>query len=313
MQVLTIFSIPKPFAGHIGVIQRNAITSWTRLNPRPDVILLGDEEGTAALAMELGVRHIAAVQRNEFGTPLLPSVFGQASAAATTRMLCYVNADIILTSSFMRAVSIASRRRCLVVGHRTNLDLNRAIDFTSPAWESELMAELRNRGQRHSRWAMDYFLFPCGLLTDIPPFAIGRLMWDNWLVANTRARGICVADATPVVTAIHQNHGYSSPLRAAHGGWNWDHPEARRNLELAGGHDKSYNLWDCSHVLTRFGMWPALGAAQLRQRLERRRASGSRRWSHRFGSLMIVGALKLHGAWRRFRSAMSEFRVPRAS
>ena len=26
--MLTIFTIPKPFIGHIGVIQRNAIMSW---------------------------------------------------------------------------------------------------------------------------------------------------------------------------------------------------------------------------------------------------------------------------------------------
>lgn len=44
--MLTIFSYPKPFKGHIDVIQRNAINSWTLLNPKPEIILACDEEGT---------------------------------------------------------------------------------------------------------------------------------------------------------------------------------------------------------------------------------------------------------------------------
>ncbi len=31
--MITIFAIPKPFKGHIDVIQRNAIQSWTKLSP----------------------------------------------------------------------------------------------------------------------------------------------------------------------------------------------------------------------------------------------------------------------------------------
>ncbi len=47
--MLTLFTIPKPFAGHIGLIQRNAIASWTLLpgvRGSSALILLG-----AALAL----------------------------------------------------------------------------------------------------------------------------------------------------------------------------------------------------------------------------------------------------------------------
>ena len=54
---ITIFATPKKFDGHIGVIQRNAITSWTHIQPKPEVILFGTEPGTAELAAELGLRH----------------------------------------------------------------------------------------------------------------------------------------------------------------------------------------------------------------------------------------------------------------
>jgi hypothetical protein len=66
--MLTIFSIPKPFRGHIAVIQRNAIRSWKTVNPECQIILFGDEEGVAEIAAELRVQHEPYVQRNEFGT-----------------------------------------------------------------------------------------------------------------------------------------------------------------------------------------------------------------------------------------------------
>jgi hypothetical protein len=43
----------------------------------------------------------------------------------------------------------------------------------------------------------------------MPPLAIGRFWWDNWLLWKARSLGAPVLDATTVVTAIHQNHDYS--------------------------------------------------------------------------------------------------------
>jgi hypothetical protein len=43
----TFFTTAKPFPGHDGIIQRNALKSWTRLHPEVEVILFGDEGGAA--------------------------------------------------------------------------------------------------------------------------------------------------------------------------------------------------------------------------------------------------------------------------
>ena len=93
--MLTIFSTPKPFKGHIGIIQRNAITSWTLLHPQPEIILFGNDEGTAEAAKDIGVLHVSQIARNEFGTPLLNDFFQQAKQQASHQTLCYVNADIV--------------------------------------------------------------------------------------------------------------------------------------------------------------------------------------------------------------------------
>src|ERR1019366_6907225 len=98
--MISFFTTPKPFLGHIGVIQRNAIESWKRVHPEAEVLLFGDEEGAAETARELGSRHISEVKRNQHGTKYLSSIFDGAQDLARHNFLCYINCDIILLSDF---------------------------------------------------------------------------------------------------------------------------------------------------------------------------------------------------------------------
>jgi len=98
--LLAIIGMPKPFLGHIGIIQRNAITSWTKLQPRPEVLLFGREEGAAECAADLGLVHIPEVARNQHGTPLLADLFARAEKRTTYDTLAYVNAAGKMMSAF---------------------------------------------------------------------------------------------------------------------------------------------------------------------------------------------------------------------
>ena len=93
--MLTIFTIPKPFAGHIGVIQRNAIMSWLALIPACEIILFGDEPGIQEIAQEFGIVHVPEIRKTQYGTPFLDDVFNQAQQIAHHNVVCYCNADII--------------------------------------------------------------------------------------------------------------------------------------------------------------------------------------------------------------------------
>src|SRR5690348_2342108 len=116
----TVFAVPKPFVGHIGLIQSNAIGSWLALTPKCEVILFGDEEGVGDAARQHRVKHVEAVSRNEFGTPLLDDVFSQAQRLAQEELVAYVNADIVLLSDFAPAVKRVQKslRTFLMVGSR---------------------------------------------------------------------------------------------------------------------------------------------------------------------------------------------------
>jgi hypothetical protein len=228
--MLTILSTPKAFTGLFAVIQRNAIESWTRLEPRPEIVLFGNDAGTAEICAELGLRHVPDVATTVQGTPLLSDMFLTGQAMATNPVVCWANADIVFTSDVMRAAAVVAERSCpsFVVGRRTDLDQLEPLEF-GETWEARLANRAQREGERKPANWIDYFMFNRGLFADLPPFAIGRPGYDLWLIWRAADLGADVVDATNAVLAVHQRHDYShvGTRRAVFGG-----VEARQNAAI---------------------------------------------------------------------------------
>jgi hypothetical protein len=249
--MFTIFACPKPFTNpHIALIQRNAITSWTLLRPQPEIILFGDEQGTAEICHELRLRHIPQVVCNEFSTPLVSDIFETAQRLATYDLMCYVNADIVFVSDFIHTIKACNswKKQCLVVGARLDVDVHEGLDFGVPDWEEKLKA-LANQKGRLMIWGADYFIFSRGLFQEIPLLAIGRTAWDNWLLWKAHHMRVPLVDATAVITAIHQNHGTRSDWKSEN-----LFVEANRNQQMTGYWVNSFTPGDATHDLTDFGL-----------------------------------------------------------
>lgn len=247
MTLLTIFSAPKPFTReHIRLIQRNALGSWLKLDG-VEVILLGDEEGIAETAKEFGVKHITGVECTAGGTPRLDSIFRLAEETAAGRWMAFINADVIALPDFVRAAESTAMlaRRYLIVGQRWDLDLTRPLDFSS-GWEERLLEEARLEGRRHGRNGSDYFIYPRSGFPQIPPFALGRAGWDNWMIYAGRRGGLRVVDASNEINIIHQTHDYGHlPGGRPH----YQHPESFDNLRMAGGEKVVFTLDDADTLL----------------------------------------------------------------
>jgi hypothetical protein len=252
--MLTIFTTPKPFRGHINVIQRNALKSWSLLHPDVEVILFGDDEGAAEAARDFGIHHEPYVHRDETGMKRLDYMFGKAQAIARHDVVCYVNCDIILTVDFRRAVERvrAKYRRFLMVGHRWDTPITRPVDYSDPCWAEKVRSLALSTNDQRNEWFIDYFAFSSGAYGgDFPPFVIGTVRWDNWLIWKALNSRIPVIDASAVVVAIHQNHDYSYHPQGKQGVWEGD--EARRNHELAGGWRYLRNLSHATFELSSDG------------------------------------------------------------
>lgn len=274
--MLTIFTVPKPFCGRVGDIQRNAIESWLALRRDVQVVLVGDEEGVEELARTTGAEHVGGLARNDRGTPRLDSAFSRAATVARWPLWCFVNSDVILLDDFLPAIERVTSTfgDCLVIGECRDLDVPAETRLSDSAVRSEVRESALDRGRLRGYAALDYFVFRRGLFDPVPPFLIGRACFDNWLVWRARELDRPVIDATRSIVAVHQSHDYShvaGGLDEAYGG-----PEARYNEQLAGGREHIYSLHDATHRLYRKGRPVRYLGSAYRAR-ERARAAKERR------------------------------------
>jgi hypothetical protein len=291
--MITFFTTPKPFRGHIGVIQRNAIESWKRIHPSAEVILFGDEDGAAEAAGDLNIRHVPDVKRNEHGTKYLSPIFDAAQDLARHDRLCYINCDIILLSDFRLAAErvTALGGKFLMAGQRWDTDITAPVDFYAADWQATVRRLAREANhQRPPQW-VDYFLFSRGLYyKNTPPFVIGRPGWDPWLVWFARDSGARVVDATQVVVAVHQNHDYLYHPEGEKGVWEGE--EAQKNIALLDRWRLFRTLENATHRLTQAGIqrnhrhWWVLAKtriSRMRTRCSFRILNWTRPLRHRIG------------------------------
>ena len=269
--MLTIFAVPKAFEGIYDTIQRNAVGSWKRLEPTCKIVLFGSDQGVADAADDLQVDHVPDVKVNGYGTPLLSDVFTRIARIATTRLVCYVNGDIILLQDFIAAIERIPFERFLMVGRRWDLDLDRRLDFSGPSWAGDLRQRAVAEGRLFRPEGIDYFVFPleCGLEA-LPDFAVGRPAWDNWMIARAHELRFQIVDATAATTVVHQNHGYTHVQDRR--GPRWQGPEADANRELAGQGRLVFHVYtplDATHVVTAGGVRRASGGPYCRARAVR--------------------------------------------
>lgn len=243
----TIFATARPFLGEYRLIQRNAIRSWTLLEPRPEILIFGNDEGVAEVAAEFGVRHIPDIKLDERGVPLPAAMIEAAERLSTTRLFCFTGADCILFPDFMQAIRAAEtvQRPFLMLGRWWNHRISSLLEF-EPGWEARLLDELRRYSHRTTWGGSAYLVYPRGFLADfeISSLASNNAL-DNWVVYYARARRAMVLDGSAVATVVHQDH----PRRGT--------GEARAaliaNAKADARHRQLFNIGDSTHVVTRSG------------------------------------------------------------
>jgi hypothetical protein len=207
--MVSLFTVPKPFKDNYEIIQGNAIQSWTLIDPMPEIILCGNEDGTSEICKKYNLVQIADIEKNSYGTPLLNDVFEKAVKRASNDIICYINTDIILLPDFIKSLNnllSVQKSAFLLTGNRWNLEIKENVDFTGD-WAARFKNEVIRKGKLN-RPGIDYFIFHKSLYKTIPPFAIGRFSWDIWLAFEAHSLDCKVIDTSESMMAIHQNHDY---------------------------------------------------------------------------------------------------------
>lgn len=266
--MITLYTIPKAFVGRTRIHQDNAIASWRALGRDVEILLFGADEGIAEAAQRHGVTHEPRVACSRHGTPLVSDVMMQAERRARHALVGLVNTDMILLDDFLPALAqiAAAKPNFMMVASRYNLRIDEPLAFTD-GWDRTLRARAKSEGRMYGAAGTDIFVYPRGLLGEIPPFIIGRGYWDNWLMYRARAVGAAMVDVTPAVVTVHQDHDYGH-VRNLQGPTSSDAAvcateEGQHNLRLAGGHRQLYTVYDASAVLTEEGRLRSTRAPRL--------------------------------------------------
>lgn len=271
--MITFFTTAKPFEGHSGIIQRNALRSWKLLHADVEVIVFGDDEGAAGICSELGLRHEPKVQRHESGMKYLDCMFDKAQQIARHDFVCYSNCDIVLMNDFWRAFERARgwSESFLMVAQRWDTNVTEPLDFGHEDWARNLFQHAITTGYLQDQQCIDFFLFRRGLYDRVPPLVVGRSYWDHWLVWKALSRGTPVLDASAAVVPVHQNHSYGYHPKGKQG-TNEDEL-AKMNFQLSGNGKYLRCILDSTYQLTSGG--------KIRRSRFRRSVAKLRLWEFR--------------------------------
>jgi hypothetical protein len=252
-RMLTFFTTAKAFLGHDGIIQRNALASWKRLDPSVEVILFGDDAGSSEVCAEMGLRHEPGVARHESGAKYLHTIFRRAQEIARHEYLCFSNCDIILTEDFRQGFekTRAWREKFLLVSRRWDVDITAPIDFERAECAREVRELALGKGFRQDESWIDFFLFRKGMYSEIPAMIVGHCYWDNWMIWRALRDGVPVVDGDRFVIPVHQNHGYNAKYGRVKGV-----PTdalSQFNLRAIGGEDHIRRIDAATHRIARGG------------------------------------------------------------
>lgn len=201
--MISIFACPRPFTDPlIASIQRKALLSWKQLSSDIEVILMGRDEGVEQTALFFGFRHVRDIEYSPYGTPIVSSIFDTAQKVAKYDILAYVNADIILSPNLLNAVDIALRKwKRFTLFSSPKISNYDAIDLSSdvPIY-LQASGHISRDATPHGT---DVFVFTKGVYKNIPPFRLGRRLWDTWLMGDAVFRGIPAIDGTEYAPTYH--------------------------------------------------------------------------------------------------------------
>jgi hypothetical protein len=197
--MFNFFTCPKQENGNIGQLQQRAINSWRGLSIEKQIVLIQE----------------TAIGKTVGGAPRADDIFRLARRARNKGFYVYSNADIVFDNSLVQAVgyvvSANVGKEWLLVGQTAN-----------------------ENGTSRGAGAIDWAVFTQNAVDkDMPPFALGRIAWDNWLILQAIDRGVPVIDVSDIVKAIHLDHDYSHIAGGRDETRNGI--DAQNNLEMAGG------------------------------------------------------------------------------
>jgi len=215
--MVTIFSPMRPFVNDIGIVQKQAISSWINIFPSCEIIVIEDEEKTCEENLKsFDLKILKSVNRSISGVPLLDSMFEEVLKVAKYDIICYITADILLPHDFCSDIlffdKLVNDQFGDYVGICSRIDVKNPSINKGSLSDIEYYDKCLINGILRKRSGIDLWVFRKSLKINFLPFPIGRCLTDNWFVHFCRSQNITVIDFSEKIRIIHQYHTKSIKL-----------------------------------------------------------------------------------------------------
>lgn len=186
---LLIVSTMKPMIEGFIIEQYNAVRSWQHLRLKPEIVIFGDDFGVSDFCRRYKIRNIPSVKKNKKDVPLVSDIIEQAyTLCDDSTYVAYINADILLLDDFCDNLEAFDRafpnvKSCLLTAIRFDTFKFRKLNFRKnegKQWKSEVTNNFI--GKPATADGIDLFVHKKGNYSNMPDFAVARLMFDTWML-----------------------------------------------------------------------------------------------------------------------------------
>jgi hypothetical protein len=212
--LVTLFTTLKPQLNK-RVIYANTLRSWSNLRPYVVPILYtADDDDDNNVTMAFMEEEAKALGWTVFrapevwdGLPVLRAMFAHASQHSKTPFYGYANGDILFVDNLVLTLCYMHRTlnwtQFLLTSRRTNAKFDGNVALNT---SQDIVHFAKDRGTLFYPNSEDLFVTGADSYpwASIPHFVVGRLGFDNWLVANAILSRIPVVDITETVLGLHQ-------------------------------------------------------------------------------------------------------------
>jgi hypothetical protein len=228
IEQITFISVPRPTVDRMAYLySKLAIGSWLSVSPCSNVLLFINRSGFGPLADEIDdlygpgrVIYRGSIKHDFADIPYIDEWFQKGIQYSPTNFVCFINSDILVSGNWLtrakQVFRIMAHRPILVIDQRMDFTLNLThfdnLKFGGNSLLQQIDVMVKN--SPHSIYqptGIDMYLFRIDCLRlepkRIPPFMMGRPLWDNWLVgyATTIGDTITFALNPPVYHIRHQS------------------------------------------------------------------------------------------------------------
>ena len=203
--LLTLFTTFKPVSSKISLYQIT-LRNWATMQPCIVPILYSDSVNSTFLVAEAAKLNWTVYPAPELwdGLPVLKAMYSHAMEHSSTPFYGYANGDILFTEDLLQTLCFIRQHvnwtQYLITGRRTN------SNYTGQPLDT--LGDIKSLAQNGTLFfpnSEDFFITGVSSYpwSEIPRFVVGRLAYDNWLVANAINEKIPVIDVTETVLSLH--------------------------------------------------------------------------------------------------------------